>query len=128
MTTPRSARQKTFWKVLTPIVVILAIALAGLYAIKSEFGHAPSPENHVEIQVGNILPDFTLTGLTGQVSHASDLKAKILLVNFWATWCEACMEEMPSIVRLRNTFKNRGFEVVGINLDENPETMIPRAI
>ena len=60
-------------------------------------------------------------------TELSDIKAKVILVNFWATWCEACMVEMPSIVQLRNEYKDKGFEVVGVNLDENFEAVVPKA-
>ncbi|MGZ3698075.1 MAG: TlpA disulfide reductase family protein, partial [Bdellovibrionota bacterium] len=64
----------------------------------------------------------------GGVVKASELKPKVTLVNFWATWCEACMEEMPSILKLRGRFKDRGFEVVAVNVDENPEAVLPATL
>ena len=120
--------KNTLWKVLMPIVLLLFPVVAGLYLIKVQFSHAPKMEGHVEIQVGNTLPDFELTSLEGGSTRISDLNRKLFLVNFWATWCDACMEEMPSIVQLRAAFKDRGVEVLGINLDENPTMVVPKSI
>ena len=53
---------------------------------------------------------------------------KVVLVNFWASWCEACMAEMPSIQKLYDQLKAEGFLVVAINVDEHPETVVPRVV
>src|SRR5262245_13806980 len=55
----------------------------------------------------------------------SKFAGKVVLINFWASWCSACMDEMPSIQKLHDTLKSEGFEVVGVNVDENPETVVP---
>lgn len=53
-----------------------------------------------------------------------DFQGKVLLINFWASWCEACLSEMPSIEALYQGLKPSGFEVLAINLDEKPEAGI----
>lgn len=50
---------------------------------------------------------------------------KVVLINFWASWCAACMAEMPSIQKLYELYKDSGFVVVGVNVDENPEKVVP---
>ena len=50
------------------------------------------------------------------------------MINFWATWCEACMEEMPSLVALREQYAPKGFEILGVNVDENPAQSAPDAV
>ncbi|HRK01414.1 MAG TPA: TlpA disulfide reductase family protein, partial [Oligoflexia bacterium] len=52
-------------------------------------------------------------------------KGKVVLINFWASWCSACLVEMPSINRLYETLKNEGFEVIALNVDENPNDVVP---
>lgn len=52
---------------------------------------------------------------------ASKLEGKVLMINFWASWCAPCMAEMPSIYKLRDRFEARGFEVLAVNLDLQPE-------
>jgi thiol-disulfide isomerase/thioredoxin len=63
-------------------------------------------------------PPFALEDLKGRVHRLSDYRGKVVLVNFWATWCEPCRDEMPSIERLRAAFAAEPFEVLAINLAE----------
>lgn len=62
--------------------------------------------------------DFTLTDLQGKPWHLQDLKGKVVLVNFWATWCPPCRKEMPDLDALYNKFKNQGFVVLAISDEE----------
>jgi thiol-disulfide isomerase/thioredoxin len=63
-------------------------------------------------------PPFALEDLKGRVHRLADYRGKVVLVNFWATWCEPCREEMPSIERLRASLSAEPFEVLAINLAE----------
>jgi len=67
---------------------------------------------------GAALPPFELEDLQGRTHRLADYKGKVVLVNFWATWCEPCRAEMPSMDRLRSSLKGRPFEVLAINLAE----------
>ena len=67
---------------------------------------------------GGTLPPFELEDLQGRTHRLADYKGKVVLVNFWATWCEPCRAEMPSMDRLRASLKGRPFEVLAINLAE----------
>jgi len=63
--------------------------------------------------------DFTLTDLQGQSWHLRDLKGKVVLVNFWATWCPPCRKEMPDLQALYDKYKDRGFLVLSISDEES---------
>ncbi len=63
-------------------------------------------------------PDFTLLTLAGESVHLADLRGKVVLLNFWATWCMPCRTEMPAIERLYQRYKDRGLEVLAVNLDK----------
>ena len=67
---------------------------------------------------GGATPALTLEDLKGKPHSLSDYKGKVVLVNFWATWCEPCRAEMPSIDRLRNSLKGKPFEVLAVNMAE----------
>jgi thiol-disulfide isomerase/thioredoxin len=76
---------------------------------------------------GKVLPadvEFYPFGSKEPVTFAK-FKGKAVLVNFWASWCEACMAEMPSIQRLYGELKDKGLEVVAINVDDAPEKVVP---
>ena len=74
---------------------------------------------------GGATPLLTLKDLEGRTHRLEDYRGKVVLVNFWATWCEPCREEMPSMQKLRAALAGRPFEVLAVNLAE-PETRIRR--
>jgi thiol-disulfide isomerase/thioredoxin len=72
---------------------------------------------------GVITPALSLSDLEGKPHSLADYRGKVVLVNFWATWCVPCREEMPSIERLRSSLDGRPFVVLAVNLAE-PESRI----
>ncbi len=67
---------------------------------------------------GNAAPDFTLNNLAGQEVKLADLRGKVVLVNFWATWCPPCREEIPSMERLNKAMAGKPFQMLAISIDE----------
>ena len=67
---------------------------------------------------GGPAPELTLQDLAGKEHRLADYRGHVVLVNFWATWCVPCREEMPSIDRLRSSLKGKPFEVLAVNLAE----------
>jgi thiol-disulfide isomerase/thioredoxin len=67
---------------------------------------------------------MVLTRVDGSTMKLSESGAKVALINFWATWCEACMDELPSLIKLHEAYKPQGLEILGINLDEKPAKAI----
>jgi thiol-disulfide isomerase/thioredoxin/tetratricopeptide (TPR) repeat protein len=63
------------------------------------------------------LPDFTVTDMDGKEWRSTDLGGKVVLIDFWATWCSPCRKELPNLVRLYEQYKDQGFEILGISLD-----------
>ncbi len=68
--------------------------------------------------------DFTLYDLRGNTWRLKDLRGKVVLVNFWATWCPPCRKEMPDLQKLYNQFKDRGLVVLAIS-DEDANKVVP---
>lgn len=68
--------------------------------------------------VGTRRPDYTLASTGGERVSAADFDGKVVLANFWATWCAPCRKEMPMLVRLHQAYAAQGLEVVGIAMDE----------
>jgi peroxiredoxin len=76
-----------------------------------------------EKSVNSKAPDFSLKDAHGRSLSLSSLRGKVVLINFWATWCPPCKAEMPSMNRLYNEIRNRGFEVVAISTDNSLSTI-----
>ena len=72
----------------------------------------------VPAQEGAAAPDFTLSDLSGKQVQLSSLKGKVVLVNFWATWCPPCREEIPSMVKLNQIMQGRNYQMLAISIDE----------
>ncbi len=64
-------------------------------------------------------PDFVLKSASGQNIRLSELKGKVVMLNFWATWCGPCAEEIPHLNKLHESLDSYDFELLGINLDED---------
>ncbi|MEY4764712.1 MAG: hypothetical protein RI907_1385 [Pseudomonadota bacterium] len=65
-------------------------------------------------------PDFTLRSAQGTNLRLQELRGKVVLVNFWATWCGPCRQEMPHLNRLHEKYGKSGFVLLGINVDDDP--------
>lgn len=66
-----------------------------------------------------IAADFTLTDMEGKQVSLSQYRGKVVILNFWATWCPPCREEMPSMERLYQDYKDKGLVILAVNVDEN---------
>lgn len=67
----------------------------------------------------NPAPDFTLKDVDGKTVKLSDYKGKVVLLNFWATWCGPCKIEIPWFIEFQQRYKDRGFTVIGVSVDED---------
>lgn len=74
--------------------------------------------------IGAIAPDIGLPTPEGDTVRLSDLRGKVVLVDFWASWCGPCRRENPNVVALYNKYKDKGFEILGVSLDRNKQSWI----
>jgi peroxiredoxin len=65
-------------------------------------------------------PDFTLPTVNGPNLRLQEQRGRVVMVNFWATWCGPCRVEMPHLNRLYEKYRSSGFVLLGVNIDENP--------
>jgi len=77
--------------------------------------------------IGSIAPEISLPNPEGDTINLSDLKGKVVLIDFWASWCRPCRLENPNVVKLYNKYKDQGFEILGVSLDRD-KTSWTRAI
>jgi thiol-disulfide isomerase/thioredoxin len=68
--------------------------------------------------------DFALPDLNGKILGLKDFKGKIFIINFWATWCPACEEEIPKLNELQERYKNEGLGVIGIAMDKDSLNLV----
>ena len=97
-------RLSTFLK-----IIALTLILCGLISC----GDSSSPKN----KKGKLAPDCSLTSLDGKKISRDSLKGKVVILDFWATWCPPCRAAIPHLVELHKKYQQQGLEIIGISLD-----------
>lgn len=72
------------------------------------------------VQLSSSAPDFTLRSVGGANLRLAEQRGQVVLVNFWATWCGPCRQEMPQLNRLYDKYRGSGFVLLGVNIDDDP--------
>jgi len=104
---------------LAPAVLLLAFLLP-LYGC----GGKEEPGIGVKFDVGKPAPAFDLPDLEGNKVELSSMKGKVLILDFWATWCPPCKEEVPHLVRLQSKYRDQGLQIVGLSLDKGGASVV----
>jgi len=114
-------------------IVAGAAVVALVYALIPSL---PSPGAAVAKKAdGSICPanakkanlDFTVKDMNGETVKLSAFKGKVILLDFWATWCPPCKAEIPGFVELQNAYRDQGLQVVGVSVDDTPDKLKPFA-
>ena len=74
------------------------------------------------IKVGSKVPEFLLKSMDGKSYGPQSFKGKYLLLDFWASWCGPCRQEVPNVKRAYDKYKSKGFEVLGVSTDQNDQS------
>ena len=73
------------------------------------------------VQLSSSAPDFTLRSVGGKNLRLQEQRGQVVLVNFWATWCGPCRQEMPHLNALYDKYRSSGFVLLGVNIDDDPK-------
>jgi peroxiredoxin len=107
-----SQNDRSVDRLLTGAIVLLAAALVWVIAGTLEVR---------VINAGDMAPDFKIVSDSGRTYTRSDFGGKLLVLNFWASWCAPCVQEVPSLDALQRTMATEGVVVLGVSIDSNPK-------
>ena len=99
------------------ILVVLAVIFA---SCKKDNATAPEPETG--IKVGQAAPLFEMNDDNSNMINLKDYRGKLVIVDFWASWCHFCRGENPELVALYDMYHTKGLEIIGVSLDENKQS------
>ncbi|HZR03712.1 MAG TPA: TlpA disulfide reductase family protein [Burkholderiales bacterium] len=108
------------------LIAVGLIALSAGYLVSRHSADSISPAGDGVREGSAALLAASLPDMAGKAQRLEQWKGKILVVNFWATWCEPCREEIPALIRTQRQFGNQGVQIVGIAIDE-PDKVKPYA-
>lgn len=100
-------------------LLFLSLAAVGLVGCNQHPTSQPQPKQDVIVagEIGSRLPAFSVKDLQGREISSADLRGKVVLIDFWATWCQPCKKEMPGYQKLLDRYGSRGMAVVGFKFD-----------
>jgi peroxiredoxin len=101
----------------------LRLALLAAAAVAAAFGYARLQQGTGGLRAGMAAPDFTLPARGGGTLRLASLRGRVVVLNFWATWCPPCVAEMPSLERLHRALGQDGLAVLGVSVDEDDEAL-----
>lgn len=113
--------------VMVGAVAIFAVGMiAGNYAIQG-FLKPPEPSAETKSLIGTSVPDFTLLALDGVRENNKQWLGKVQIINFWATWCAPCKDEIPELIALQEKYGGQGLQTIGISIDSKKEEVVEYA-
>ena len=92
----------------------------GNIALADEYDRRADPTYEL---IGNPVPDFSATDLDGNPISLQDYRGKVVLLDFWGVWCGFCIAEMPNLKRVYATYKDQGFDIIGVSLDDEASAL-----
>jgi cytochrome c biogenesis protein CcmG/thiol:disulfide interchange protein DsbE len=104
------------------LVVVIVLLIIVLYKHANHHGAQTGP---VSAASHSPAPDFSLTDLNGQPLNLSSYRGKVVLLDFWATWCTPCRAEIPHFVEYQNAYRDQGLQVIGISMDDDLKPVGP---
>lgn len=97
--------------------LVLIISVLGMVWMQSD--------KYKPVLIGDMAPDFSLSDLAGKEVKLSDFRGRVVFLNFWATWCKPCKEEMPSMEELYQILKEKDFYMLAVSIDKKESDIKP---
>lgn len=106
-------------------LVIVGVAIIGLvggfflnqYLSNNKAETMPHAQRKVDISTPVLRPEFALKDIEDQVRNIKEWDGKVLMINFWATWCPPCRREIPAFIELQDAYQEKGFSIIGVAID-----------
>ena len=111
-------------KTILILTIVIAATIVVYVADKATRVHTNASTRLVVMKAGEPAPDISLKNLDDQGVTLADYKGKVVLVNFWATWCDPCREEIPWLIEMQDKYGPKGFTVLGIAMDEEGKPVV----
>jgi cytochrome c-type biogenesis protein len=115
---------KSILAVATVLVLIVATYFADKYTRVNATGPIKTTRQEEDKPIGQPAPDVTLKGLDGHDVPLSQYKGKVVLVNFWATWCEPCQIEIPWLIEMQQRYSSKDFTILGVDVDDEDSKVV----
>ena len=107
------------------LIVVAVVLVVGIWRVshaprpgKGALGGAPATKGSLNEAPA---PGFSLTDLDGKPLDLAGYRGKVVLLDFWATWCAPCREEIPQFIALQDKYRGQGLQVIGISMDDGPK-------
>jgi thiol-disulfide isomerase/thioredoxin len=107
-------------KRLVPVCLLLSV----LAVMPSGCSKGTSAPKHAAVSENKPAPDVSVSSLQQAPLKLSDLKGKVVMLNFWATWCPPCRQEIPSMIKLNSFMSGKPFQMVAVSIDEGGQPVI----
>ena len=107
----------------TKITLVIAMVVLGCGYLVNRYWIKPTVTRHASSGAHPVAPGFTLTDIFGRKLSLDQYRGKVVLLDFWATWCGPCQMEIPGLVHLEDRYRSQGFQVLGIVIHDQPQNV-----